>query len=251
MQTSGAEDSVNAAKPIFFGLDGCKAGWFYIGIDEAGECQFGVLKNFKDLHPFLAHAKLVLVDIPIGLPWQGQKTRLCDMAARKAISPRGSSVFPAPARSALYKTTYQQGSEENRRQLGKGLSKQTWNIMPKIKQVDEFIRDMKPGKKVREMHPEVAFWALNGKKVLSHKKKQQAGLDERLDILARHYARARECFLSARAKYLVKDVASDDILDAMVGAVTAMQFPRLASLPETPLKDEENIPMEIVFCDDA
>ena len=51
MQICGTDDGNCVAKPIFFGLDGCKAGWFYIGIDEAGECQFGVLKNFKDLHP--------------------------------------------------------------------------------------------------------------------------------------------------------------------------------------------------------
>jgi predicted RNase H-like nuclease len=240
----------NASKPIFFGLDGCKAGWFFIGIDDQGEFQFSVLEKFEEVHQYLEQAKLILVDIPIGLPWQGQKIRLCDTAARQAISPRGSSVFPAPARSALFMASYPEGSAENRRQLGKGLSKQSWNISPKIKEVDEYMRSVIPGKKVREMHPEVAFWALNGKKVLSHKKKDKAGIDERLGILSRHYDRAEECFLWARQQYLVKEVATDDILDAMVGAVTAMQYPRLSTLPATPVSDEEGIPMEIVYCGD-
>jgi predicted RNase H-like nuclease len=100
------------------------------------------------------------------------------------------------------------------------------------------------------LHREVAFWALNGKRVLSHKKKHEAGIDGRLGILSGHYYRAEECFRWARQQYLVKEVASDDILDAMVGAVTAMQYPRLSTLPEEPVNDEEGIPMEIVYCGD-
>lgn len=248
MKSGSCDVTLNNEDPIFFGLDGCKTGWFYIGIAEAGGFQFGVIKEFKELHPFLDLARLILVDIPIGLPWQDQKIRLCDTAARRAISPRGSSVFPAPARSALYKSSYQEGSAENRRQLGKGLSKQTWNIMPKIKEVDEYMRRVMPVEKVREMHPEVAFWALNGKRVLNHKKKHQAGIDERLDILSRHYCRAEHCFRWARGQYLVTEVANDDIVDAMAGAVTAMQYPQLSTLPEKPVNDEEGIPMEIVYC---
>jgi predicted RNase H-like nuclease len=68
--------------------------------------------------------------------------------------------------------------------------------------------------------------------------------------LSRHYDRAEECFQWAREQYLVKEVATDDILDAMVGAVTAMQYPRLSTLPTNPVSDEEGIPMEIVYCGD-
>ena len=85
----------------FYGIDGCPSGWFYVGTDIDGKCQFGVLENFSDVSLFTHHAKLVLVDIPIGLPSTGIPERLCDTAARKAITPRGSSVFPAPARAAL------------------------------------------------------------------------------------------------------------------------------------------------------
>jgi hypothetical protein len=69
-------------------------------------------------------------------------------------------------------------------------------------------------------------------------------------ILSAHYDRAEECFRWAREQYLVKEVATDDILDAMVGAVTAMQYPRLSTLPENPIEDEEGIPMEMVYCSD-
>jgi len=240
----------DAVKPRFYGIDGCKAGWFYIGIDELGEFQFSVLSNFEELSQFLDQAKLILVDMPIGLPWQGQTTRFCDTAARKVLSPRGSSVFPVPARPVLAMHSYHEGSEENRRHLDKGLSTQSWAIVPKIKEVDDYIRSVRPGEKVREMHPEIAFWALNGKTILNHKKKDRAGIDERLGVLLRHYPRAEECFHWAREQYLIKEVATDDILDAMVGAVTAMHYPRLSTLPAMPMLDEERLPMEMVYYSD-
>jgi len=144
--------------------------------------------------------------------------------------------------------SYHEGSAENRRQLNRGLSVQTWNIVSKIRETDEFMRRIKPGNKVREMHPEVAFWALNGRQALKYRKKEQQGIEERLAILSSHYDRSEQCFLLARDRYLVKEVASDDIVDAMAGAVTAMQHPRLSTLPENPEKDREGIPMEIVYC---
>jgi len=237
----------DAVKPVFYGIDGCKAGWLSIGIDELGRFQFSVLEAISEIDAFLAEAKLILVDMPIGLPWQQQTIRGCDTAARKVLSPRGSSVFPVPARPALAMNSYQEGSAENYRHLNKKLSKQSWNIAPKIRELDEYLRIVNSAEKVREMHPEVAFWALNGKTGLVHKKKLAAGAAERLDILSRYYPGAQQCLARARENYLVKEVATDDILDAMVGAVTAMQFPRLSTLPETPLLDEQGLPMEIVY----
>jgi predicted RNase H-like nuclease len=233
--------------PIYFGLDGCRAGWFCCGIDKQGKFAFSVLENINEIEPYLNQARLILVDIPIGLPWQANPVRECDTAARKVLAPRGSSVFPAPARSALYKSSYREGCDENRRVLKRGLSVQSWNIGPKVKETDEFIRRVKPGNKIREMHPEVAFWALNQQQLLRHSKKTKEGLEERLAILSRHYPKASACFNEARGQYLKKEVASDDIVDAMVGAVTAMQHPRLSTLPENPPGDEEGIPMEIVY----
>ncbi len=74
-----------AEKPVFFGLDGCKAGWFCIGIDDAGDFRFSVLKKIDELQQYLDQAKLILVDIPIGLPWRDHPTRLCDTAARRFV----------------------------------------------------------------------------------------------------------------------------------------------------------------------
>ena len=58
---------------------------------------------------------------------------------------------------------------------------------------------------------------------------------------------ARDCYRDALDTYKRKDVAADDILDALVGAVTAMHLPAIKTLPENPVKDEEGLAMEIVY----
>jgi predicted RNase H-like nuclease len=206
-----------------------------------------VLEKFSDVGLFANHAKLTLVDIPIGLVSAEYPRRLCDTAARKVIAPRGSSIFPAPARVALLKHTYREGSEANRQAVGKKLSKQTWNIVPKIREVDDYMRSQDLRGKVREMHPEVAFWALNDRKPLQFAKKKREGAEERLGILTRFLPFASDCYEEALNTYKRKDVAADDILDAMVGAVTAMHLPRIKTLPENPHTDEEGLAMEIVY----
>ena len=78
-------------------------------------------------------------------------------------------------------------------------------------------------------------------------KKKQEGAQERLEILTRFLPFAEDCYKDALNTYKRKDVATDDILDAMVGAVTAMHLPRIKTLPESPITDEEGLAMEIVY----
>ena len=232
----------------WFGVDGCRAGWFYVGIGIDQAFNFGVLSEFGLVAPLLDHAELILIDIPIGLPSRGGTERLCDTAARKAIKPRGSSVFPVPARSAIEMPTYEAGSEENHKCLGRKLSRQSWAIAPKIREVDQYMLCNREWR-IREMHPEVAFWALNGQQSMRFSKKKEEGLDERLAVLTRYYPKSSECFEMARRAFLKKEVASDDIVDALVGAVTAMQSPKLKTFSTHPSIDNKGLPMEMVFTD--
>jgi predicted RNase H-like nuclease len=99
------------------------------------------------------------------------------------------------------------------------------------------------------MHPEVAFWALNNRQAMQYNKKKPEGHDERLVVLQRYYPRAAECFELARQGFIKRDVAIDDIIDALVGAVTARQSPRLATFPLERVLDDQGLPMEMVFAD--
>lgn len=75
----------------------------------------------------------------MGLPDAGP--RECDQMARARLKhPRASSVFPTPIRPMLDAVTYAQACQIGETTDGRKLSKQTWAIVPKIKEVDQFIR---------------------------------------------------------------------------------------------------------------
>lgn len=54
---------------------------------------------------------------------------------------------------------------------------------------------------------------------------------------------------NALSKYRRKDVARDDILDALVASITAkLSFQKgLKSIPEIPEKDSQGLPMQVVL----
>jgi predicted RNase H-like nuclease len=98
---------------------------------------------------------------------------------------------------------------------------------------------------VRETHPEVCFWALNGKTPILSSKKTEEGAAQRLALLQRAYPRSRELLERASAKHRKDCVCRDDILDALVAA--PCRLGDLASLPVNAERDGVGLPMEIVF----
>lgn len=68
-----------------------------------------------------------------------------------------------------------------------------------------------------------------------------------MEVLTRFLPDAPDCYSEALDTYKRKDVAADDILDALVGAVTAMHYPRVATVPAEPVRDEEGLVMEMVY----
>jgi predicted RNase H-like nuclease len=234
----------------FIGIDGCKAGWFYVGFDDKNQWQIGVIKHIEQIATFIPASSLILIDIPIGLTGNTPKQRLCDIEARLRLKPkRSASVFPVPSRVSLQADNYQQASNLNFQASGRKLSKQSWNIMNKIKQVDDFLIKTKERHKIREMHPELCFWALNHQQAMEHNKKTLQGFSERERLLAVHSQATQEIVNEALRIYPRKDLARDDILDALVGAVTARFNENLITLPEISERDAKDLPMEVVLAD--
>jgi predicted RNase H-like nuclease len=232
----------------YIGIDGCKLGWFFVGLDDSGDFSVGVIRHIDEIKSWLEDATLILIDIPIGLVTEGPTERLCDLAARQMIKPRTSTVFPAPARSSLSESSFEAASAENYRRTGRKLSKQSWAISPKIKEVDDFMRSVRPGRKVREMHPEVAFCGLNGGSPILTSKKKSDGFGERFELLESIFPKVAGVVQAARDDTPRKmDLQNDDILDALVGAITASRDPDLHTLPPSPTLDDEGLPMEMVF----
>lgn len=86
---------------------------------------------------------LILIDIPIGLKNGVHGERLSDLGARRILKARKSSIFPIPCREAVYVGSYTKACEVNEKITGKRISKQAWNIVPKIRDVDSFLVENK------------------------------------------------------------------------------------------------------------
>ena len=147
---------------------------------------------------------------------------------------------------------YSEASDCNWKVTGRKLSKQAWAIAPKIKEVDDLMRqDPEARSKIREVHPEVCFWAFAGEKAMSYPKDKPEGQEERLALLQECYPKTNEIneiFENALCKFPRKVVAKDDILDALVAALTAKGDPsELESFPAKPQCDTEGLPMEMVY----
>src|SRR3974390_1345694 len=95
------------------GIDGCRGGWIAFKVDLT---SLGTSVELIDLPSLLRNKSdditILAIDIPIGLL---DGSRACDKAARKLLGqPSGTSVFPAPCRSALTAETYAEASSINR-----------------------------------------------------------------------------------------------------------------------------------------
>lgn len=229
------------------GVDGCPGGWIAVG-SQAGEAWAAALyPDFAQLMAAVAADAQVLVDIPIGLP--AQEKRACDRLARQHLTRlRGSSVFPVPARTALSAADYASACDRNQAALGVRIARQAWNIVPKIREVDAWLLAHDPQQqRVRECHPELAFWAMQGGKPMSHAKKTPEGAAQRLALLQQRLPQAGALYDAWRSRYPRRQVAPDDLLDALALAITAAYGQPLRSLPPQPQYDAAGLRMEITY----
>lgn len=230
---------------IVVGIDGCPFGWLCLIKDLAsGTVQARILGGISELLALDPKPDLVMVDVPIGLTDAGP--RKCDLEARVRLKrPRSSSVFPAPIRPTLVATTYAQACQIGDATDGRKLSQQSWAILPKIKEVDTFLRtDPTLNQWIREVHPEVCFWAWSGNPMV-HRKKSSAGKVEREALVKPVYGAAYTAAQSSlpRGRY-----GNDDLLDAFAALWSGE---RLAAgmellLPAKPLLDSCGLRMEMV-----
>ena len=185
--------------------------------------------HHADIHVFagfgalLAHASrdaIIAVDIPIGL--SDAAPRAADRAARQFLGRRGSSVFPAPPRAALHASDYHDASARAFAASGKKLSRQSFNILPKIREVDAALRhDPDVATRVFEVHPEVSFAVRNGDLPMSEAKKSPAGRAARLALLPGWASSAYQRALEETRR---RDVAHDDIIDALIALWSAARI---------------------------
>ncbi len=231
------------------GVDGCKAVWFAVRLSGRARPESDIFDCVGDLwRRWGKTSDLCLVDVPIGLA-QTEAARTCDTLARKLLGPRASSVFNPPVRSALHASAWSEAADINESKTGKRLTLQTWNIIPKIREVDQLLRSIPKARRiVRESHPEVLFHLLNDEAALQNTKSRSGGVEERLGILERYYPGANAVANNAFERYPRRMVKRDDLVDALACAIVALVWSHsLTSLPERPSIDSEGLPMEMVL----
>jgi predicted RNase H-like nuclease len=158
------------------GVDGWRGAWVGALLDG----RTVTLLVLPDAAAVLAvpGADVVGVDMPIGLADDGP--RACDVAARRLLGRAGSSVFPAPLRPVLGSASYAEACAVSRAASGRALSVQAWNLVPAIRSLDDALGDP-PDERVAEVHPELAFRALDPR--VTARKASARGLAQRVRAL--------------------------------------------------------------------
>ena len=242
------EPNVNRSL-IAAGIDGCRGGWVCAGWDGEG-WSLDCLQALESIVPMLAPRATVCIDIPIGLSSNG--FRACDRAARQLLGKRSSSVFPVPPRLALTALPYEEINLASKAQCGKGVSKQAFFLLPKIRETDALLRSSESDNfDWLETHPELCFSSFNEAVPMKDNKKTDAGFRERRRILSRHIQTRT---IDALIRNLMASVprgqcARDDMMDALVcGVVARLDATSRACLPLGEQEfDEVGLPMRICY----
>jgi predicted RNase H-like nuclease len=186
------------------GVDGCRRGWVVA-------TRTGVFLA-SSIAEVIANHDVVGIDMPIGLPpaWG----RAADTEARRLLGRRACTVFPTPPRSLLVHTTYADANADARHRYGKGLQRQTWQLVPHIREVDDAMDPSMEGR-VAEIHPECAFATLAG--VPLPPKRTAEGREGRRSLV-------RDLFGDVATH--VPGAAMHDVLDAYGVLFSAERFAR-------------------------
>ena len=178
------------------GVDGTKNGWVAVVLEDGRFAEDHVISPIESSFNELHDAEVVAIDVPIGFG-----PRAADAEARKFLAGAASTVFSTPSREVL----------ERRYGPGLGISAQAHALGPRIRHVTNLapIDD-----RIREVHPEVSFRAMNDGRPLSYRKKSAGGALERVALLQHHGIHMDELGETATAPL-------DDVLDAAAAAWSA------------------------------
>lgn len=236
------------------GVDGCRAGWIaaLMEVGNPASARIVIAPTLAAIADAPERPAVITVDIPIGLPeYTSGSGRIPEQLIRPLLGQRQSSVFAIPSRQAVYAAEY---GEACRRALAhsdppRKVSRQGFNIFPKICEIDALLRS-RPElvDKVFEVHPELAFWALNGRQALDQPKKVKGtpfepGMRLRRALLKRSGLLPETLIASLPPR----GAAADDLLDALACLTVALDLATGGgqSFPDPPGRDAHGLPVAI------
>ncbi len=227
--------------PPVVGADGCAGGWMAVYAGSAGP-RWAVYPDLEELLEAHSGAREIWVDVPLGLPESPEDLRP-EPEGRRLLGRRACTLFSVPCRQATVCDGYPEASTVNRQILSRGLSRQSWNIVPAIRQADRLLQNPQTGPHLRESHPELCFgWLRGGGKTilpLMEPKHTREGLTLRMDLLKQH--------LSLNSLQKPPPRWAADLADTLVLFVCAAmsQSAGARTIPECPAVDPNGIPMAL------
>ncbi|MFN0245521.1 MAG: DUF429 domain-containing protein [Kofleriaceae bacterium] len=213
--------------PTVIGVDACASGWVVVACTDVYEVR--VHATFEHVLAANPGARCVAVDMPVGFRSRGW--RAADDAARSYLrgSGRTSSVFAAPPRMALSAATHEQACALTKKHCGKGITKQSFALFPKIREVDRHVDDAR----IIEVHPEICFRALAAHAAIASKH-TWAGVMTRRELLTKAGIQLPASFVGDH------EVGVDDVLDAAVVTWTAQRFVNKQAQSLPPMSKEKD-----------
>ena len=217
IDSTEAETKVNTLSQTgpWIGIDGCRGGWIIAWLQSG---QPAKIYTAETLLPFLKKVpKQATILIDMILYKTGDPSpRQFDRLAKSQLGKWHSRVFPAPPEEALKSEDYRDACLRSHSIGGKKISKQCYNLFPKIREVNH--PEIPEGQLI-EYHPELAFRQLNQNKIVEPSKKTELGRIRREQLIKRNLSDYPDPLIKPKSKKFTWQ--ADDLLDALALALVA------------------------------
>lgn len=232
---------------ISVGIDGCKGKWLAVSISDT-VYEIHLFDTIREVCDHYESADSILIDMPLGLAENAKEIRP-DAELRKHLKGKASSVFNTPCRQAVYQTEYLEASNVNFEIMGNKLSRQSFAIIPKIRELDHYLQTNPMWKnRLLESHPEYCFSLLNAGLPILENKQTADGAMKRLAVLSKYYPQSHELLRAFKTQYSALSSKTDDLLDALslaiIGAIGLKNG--FHTIPCIPFEDAKAIKMQII-----
>jgi predicted RNase H-like nuclease len=216
--------TMSQAAPVL-GVDGCRGGWVGVVLVPGRPvgAVFGghigeLVAAASTLPPVAAAGGLAAVGVDMPLHLSDEGHRPCDLAARRHLGRKASSLFVTPPRAALAAESYAAGVVAARAVTGSAFSRQAWALRAKVLELDAWWPSAPAAAPVREVHPEVSFSLMTGAPIMAGKR-TWAGAAARRSVLAGEGIELPDDLGPAGLA-----AGADDVLDAAAVAWTARRI---------------------------
>jgi predicted RNase H-like nuclease len=223
------------------GVDACRAGWVAVLLDDGQLSATLVAPTLAEIADAWPAARVIGVDMPLGLVERGW--RQADRLAAARLGARRSRLFMVPPRAAWDTDSYPEAVARCRQLTDPpaGFSRQAWGLAEKLRQANRLYAGLPH--RLFEVHPEISFAELGGGEPVAAGKKTWNGQMTRRALLGAAGIDLPDVLAGAGT------VPADDILDAAAVAWTASRIARgrASSLPSPPQFGEGGLPIAIWY----